>query len=193
MFCYKCGKKIKDTAKFCNACGSRIPLFDDPQTEDPLESAARSVPLPAAKHIVQFDPVQTSSNGADPPSITKAENNSRYTMQWKCENCGTVNTPDDMFCANCLKNREKSHYMIINYNRQNHTASSFEENTDKAPDETVPYPSETVTEASRTVSGYHVFCRKCGKELKDTAKFCNACGWKISERNDIRQKGNDNI
>jgi uncharacterized membrane protein YvbJ len=35
-------------------------------------------------------------------------------------------------------------------------------------------------------------CKKCGKPMPDTARFCTSCGWKTSEWNEEARKFNNN-
>ena len=160
MYCYKCGKMIKDTAKFCNGCGAKTPLFDTSQAESVPETNT-SCPVPPVADVTpkneplpapQAAPVaETKPAPQAAPAPATAESGKIAELQWECEYCGTINPYKDMFCGNCFKNREKNNQVIINYNRS--------------------YTRETASERKSDWK-----CKYCGTVNQKNADFCKDCG-----------------
>lgn len=45
MYCWKCGKKLNDDAKFCFACGTKVELPEQDPVDDAMSTEANSVPV----------------------------------------------------------------------------------------------------------------------------------------------------
>lgn len=148
MYCYKCGKMIKDTAKFCNGCGAKTPLFDTLQAESVPETNT-SCPAPSVADVTPKNEPLPAPQAA--PATAPAERREITEFQWECEYCGTINPYKDMFCGNCFKNREKSNRVIMNYNRS--------------------YAHETAPERKSDWK-----CKYCGTVNQKNADFCKDCG-----------------
>lgn len=97
IFCSNCGEKLVATAKFCNACGSRIATATPPPVTHKVDSTPVTPP-PALKS----SPAPNSATPPpvpDPVSAPKKERSTVYDGEiHKCPNCGEVISS---FVTNC--------------------------------------------------------------------------------------------
>jgi len=131
MKCPNCGNQVQEDAVFCDQCGTRLPR---PEAATAVANASTTTQQPAAEQE------QAAGQGIVP------------AQEGRCANCGTVNTPGEMFCGECGAPLAAP---------QPEPAAEVQ-----APAVPVaPAPSG----ASRT-------CPDCGATVAEGEEFCYACG-----------------
>jgi len=127
MQCPNCGNETQDDAVFCDQCGTR------------LSQAEEVIGAPVAA-------VNAAASGATTPTIEAPTN--------RCPNCGTANTPGEMFCSECGTRLA-------------------------APQ---PEPAAIAERPSGVAAVAPNTCPDCGAQLAPSDEFCYACGTDLRQR-----------
>ena len=156
--CKKCGILLKDEAKFCPSCGTKVKT-----AETPADSATDNnvISCPSCGKEIKSDAKFCPYCGAntDKPKAAAVNPENNTSSQNKCPDCGTELKPGAKFCPVCGKNLSDT----------------------SAPEtvKTAAVNTQTAEVAASDGSGNK--CPDCGAELKPGAKFCPVCGKNLSD------------
>ena len=154
--CKKCGILLKDEAKFCPSCGTKVKT-----AETPADSATDNnvISCPSCGKEIKSDAKFCPYCGAntDKPKAAAVNPENNTSSQNKCPDCGTELKPGAKFCPVCGKNL-----------------------SDKSAPETVK-TADVNTQTAVAAPGSGNKCPDCGAELKPGAKFCPVCGKNLSD------------